>query len=815
MKLTKVIGTIVTSSFLISLAFNSSNQIITNSKEYFALNDSKVSTRELAILASLVYEDVPARCVNKGSISSNCFYESKDIIGMSEEKAKSLVSDMTLSLVEPGEAYYYLNYTNTKQMKDAGWIIYDYATESVKGKTKDWLRTHFPNSTKDFKAAFDVVTFKKGNNYVIAYRGTDFPDLFEWIDDFFYSINGQHSEASMAYIYAQDIYERILGTDKNAKIYVTGHSLGAYLAQVGGAAIVDKEAGVSYKNGIKSNEFNKINDYTNFYKIKSSHLEQVAYFNGMGAGGLIRKDSTLMDNVQDALIYLSTHDKSGNLVKSGRNLNYSENIKSSGRLVLYSMDQDPISYIGFHLGEIFKLETAADSITNHRGNHSITAQGIQDFINNNFENVASDTDSLFEKWFGKDDKKTYGQTLSEGIIDALVSSKQLEEAIGETGEVVSETGDGSNNFPTLVKTEIKKSYGVDVGNINLVAMLSNLLKGGGNYIDKYGLLTGGSSLIGVIDFFNINHETDSFACLIDSSGAGVVKNVKLSILSNDSGVKCIGNECYYKGLYSDKLFSLSADKKTNTSKFFGNNLVLKASVEGACAKSYQWQYSLDGKNWKTLATTTDNRFIIPANLTNKTLKFRVNVEYGDSFQETKTYFEDNKLMIGHGNSRKTIYTGNPTLNDGVSVQTVSSVDKTQKKTTSNIINVSVVGDNTKPDCKFSNDAISVKLSCKWFSCKSSTVNLQLTCSDSKSGMSSVEVTEAKANQGGFVLIPSISLSNSYPQKLNGKNIVTTFSVTATRKPSWNKPYITIKGNAIDKMGNKTTFSKKLYVNISK
>ena len=175
MKLIRTFVSIVVSIFLVSIVFNSSNQIITNSKEYFALNDSKVSTRELAILASLAYEDVPSRCANKNSDTSNCFYESKDIVGMSEEKAKSLVSDMTLSLVEPGEAYYYLNYTTTKQMKDAGWIIYDYATESVKGKTKEWLRTYFPNSTKDFNAAFDVVTFKKGNNYVIAFRGTDFP----------------------------------------------------------------------------------------------------------------------------------------------------------------------------------------------------------------------------------------------------------------------------------------------------------------------------------------------------------------------------------------------------------------------------------------------------------------------------------------------------------------------------------------------------------------------------------------------------------------------------------------------------------------
>ena len=34
------------------------------------------------------------------------------------------------------------------------------------------------------------------------------------------------------------------------------------------------------------------------------------------------------------------------------------------------MDGDPISSIGLHFGEIYKLEAGADAITNHRKNHN-------------------------------------------------------------------------------------------------------------------------------------------------------------------------------------------------------------------------------------------------------------------------------------------------------------------------------------------------------------------------------------------------------------------------------------------------------------
>ena len=830
---------------LLPSIFISSGEVTTYKKTYYAVKDSSiVSTRELALLASLVYEDVPddknyttnlgQGCINKdGSLKQNCFFKAyTDLVkssrngnpdvyqyieGMSKDKVTSPVSDATTSLHEDGEKYYYLDFASAKEMEEAGWVIYDYRDEKVSGKIKEFLQTNFKLTTEDFKAVFSAITFKKGNNYVIAYRGTDFPDLFEWIDDFAYAINGQHSEASLAYIYAQDVYRKIVASNPKAKIYVTGHSLGAYLAQIGGAAIIDQEAEILYESmsegNIKTNKFTKISEYTNHYKPKtSSKLEQVAYFNGMGVGGMIGKDSALVDNVQDALFYLSTHTKNGQVANTGRLLNYSDKtknssgIQSSGRLVLYSMDEDPISYLGFHYGEIYKLEPGADAVTNHRGNHNMTAKGVSEFLGNLSSNLKEDSLNLFEKLLGEKQENSFDYDYAKALNEALGGISKFSDALNSGSEVVSNL-DASNSFPTIVSSEVKKVSGVEIGNINLFSMLGNLLSGGINSIDKYGLLTNGS-FPGIIDFFNINHETDSFACIIDK-GNGTLKEVKLTVSSSDSSIACDGSGmCYYNGIYADNGFDEFASLKTNTSKFINKkltkNVVLKADVEGACAKYYEWQYS-DGKNWKTFATTTDNRAVVPASLIkNKTNKysFRVIAGYGDNFQETKTYFEDNKLLIGHGNSRKKSYSTNPTLREGLTVS--------NKPVTSNVLTLSINLDVTKPKCT-TTTPVEVSLTCSWFKCSSLYKEAVVSCSDDDSGIKNITIDTFEIKQGGLALLPIIKQAGNAYVKDNNVN----FPITVLRKPSINTPFIKVKVTVTDKAGNSDTFKKDIKFKIKK
>ena len=383
--------------FLLSAIISYSNNFVTERQNYLSANDENVSTRELAMLASLVYEDVPNDYIykypltrslndeeNNGCVSENgtlknkkCFFSQKDemvklknskenykvkqyIEGMSERKAKSVVNVLTDAYEEDGQEYYFLNFANVKEL-EGKWTIFDYKSDTKRKKDPDNV---------SWNNAFDAITFKKGNNYVIAFRGTDYPDLYEWITDVLYSINGQNSQSMKAYNYAKEAYDKIIKDNSNAKIYVTGHSLGAYLAQIGGAAIVDKEASITESPETREVlKASSLEDYKKDYNISNSHLEQVAYFNGMGVTPIFVSNK-FATNINNSLIYLSTHDKNGSVATSDRTVNYSDDIKSSGRLVLYSITGDPISDIGFHFGEIYKLEYGADAVTNHE-NHSL------------------------------------------------------------------------------------------------------------------------------------------------------------------------------------------------------------------------------------------------------------------------------------------------------------------------------------------------------------------------------------------------------------------------------------------------------------
>lgn len=110
------------------------------------------------------------------------------------------------------------------------------------------------DSTKDQRLldTFDATTYKCENNIVITYTGTE--GLGEWIDDIVnYGLMNCHSQEVDARFYAL----RMVAAFPNCKIYVTGHSLGGYLTQIGTAAILEttpvKPAGVAYFNGIGMN----------------------------------------------------------------------------------------------------------------------------------------------------------------------------------------------------------------------------------------------------------------------------------------------------------------------------------------------------------------------------------------------------------------------------------------------------------------------------------------------------------------------------------------------------------------------------------
>jgi len=86
--------------------------------------------------------------------------------------------------------------------------------------TDGWARIHEVGSRTGFFAAI----YKKGNSYVLAFRGTD-QKLDFATGNIMNLIHGQSFQAEQALAYCNALAERA----KNAKVFLTGHSLGGAL----------------------------------------------------------------------------------------------------------------------------------------------------------------------------------------------------------------------------------------------------------------------------------------------------------------------------------------------------------------------------------------------------------------------------------------------------------------------------------------------------------------------------------------------------------------------------------------------------------
>ena len=723
----KIKGLILIIVLLLSVGVFHTETISTDKKDYEAANTNEVSTRELAMLASLVYEDVPndsnyspssktagygctidSNGTVKGKNNSKCFYKALEnktnsslkrdkyhvyqyVEGLSERKVfLRPVSMLTAAFKEDGEKYYFLNFAKTSEL-EGKWEIVHYASDNtLKGK----LASKLPD-----KATFDAITFKKGNNYVIAYRGTDYPDLFEWGEDLLYAIDGQHKQAMDAYAYAQGEYPRILKENKNAKIYVVGHSLGAYLAQVGGAAIIDYASGRTNPNSAPATNLNTLADYEKVYK-SAGPLVQVAYFNGMGVGGLFA-ESNFTQNIDNALVYLSTHDSYGKVASTGRSVNYSTSVPSSSRLVLYSIDADPVSDIGLHYGEIYKLDVGADAISNHNGTHSsLVGVALQQLLKNG---------------------KVGG--ISQELASIITNFKEVNNL------------SPSNNFiPTFVVQKINEgNNGANIKKYSLASIATNLDADIKSFNKKYSQY--GAMIDNLFDHFNMNHETDSFNCIIDKAN-GKLANKTLSLTVEANNMNCQNGKCYSKVPYSvPHTFELKDGKGRTreyvlgnavTDKVFidyytSNFITLTANIDGGCVKTYNWEYSTDGNNYSSLGTTVNKKIIIPKNKINasanssKTMYFRVRADYGDKFYEARADLSGSVLKY----TKKSNYTQyNPTNSED------KTLGNTSGSVTSSPKQVTFVYDYKAPDCSFNTSSVSIKRG------KSKTI--RFSCSDASS-----------------------------------------------------------------------------------
>lgn len=240
-----------------------------------------VCDRDLAMCAALCYENGTVPALEKR------FYLESEIKGKPDSG-------------EPGENYYFYGYANSSEMSEY-WKLIDYVNDASVIKIDN----------------FSATTFKNGKNIIIAYRGTN--ELWEWADNVLcYGLGNYHSEEQQARAYAK----KIVKENPGCKIYITGHSLGGYLAQIGTAELI--ESG------------------------RSNVIERTVYFNGIGMK--FNKLVPIIKNYDMMSLYNFSHD----------------GLKPNGKLISYAIKGDWVHMLGTHCGEKKEFYATDAAVEHHR-----------------------------------------------------------------------------------------------------------------------------------------------------------------------------------------------------------------------------------------------------------------------------------------------------------------------------------------------------------------------------------------------------------------------------------------------------------------
>ncbi|WP_101720969.1 Mbeg1-like protein [Eggerthella timonensis] len=258
--------------------------------------DSAVDSRTLGILAALCYEDGSA------AAAEGRFYR------MGEIKGKSWITDKDNEkyFQEHSEQYYFLNGASVNP--EGG------QDKRVSHEWKVAETYHSPINV--IGTSYDATVYVRGHEAVLAYRGTD--EDPEWLNDFVggvWNVNGEEGPARETARRVADKYAA-----RGYNVYITGHSLGGYLAQVGAAEFL----GTPW----------------------ADRLRAVEYFNGMG------------------LDYAFWAGSSPDYASERTTLRgFSER---TGALVGHRIFGDPVSLLGIHSGAVKAYWAARECIDNHK-----------------------------------------------------------------------------------------------------------------------------------------------------------------------------------------------------------------------------------------------------------------------------------------------------------------------------------------------------------------------------------------------------------------------------------------------------------------
>lgn len=127
-----------------------------------------------------------------------------------------------------------LSYNNEQKedvttMTNIRFLLEPFCNYASLSELQGWKAVEYSNINPDLssKSGFSAVCYKKNNNVVIAFRGTDSNIVME--NKSYLVPFKRHAQAKHAVEYV-DFVSQCDFIDENTKIYVCGHSLGGYLA---------------------------------------------------------------------------------------------------------------------------------------------------------------------------------------------------------------------------------------------------------------------------------------------------------------------------------------------------------------------------------------------------------------------------------------------------------------------------------------------------------------------------------------------------------------------------------------------------------
>ncbi|MBQ6991723.1 MAG: DUF2974 domain-containing protein [Clostridia bacterium] len=198
--------------------------------------------------------------------------------------------------------------------------IRDYAD---KHELDDWTVVDFSNNQL-VNLGMTALVLEKDGHIIIAFRGTD----TEFLEDALNGVINVHPQELSANIYVNNLAKEYSQKEGNYKFYVTGHSLGGYIAQTAGAELA------------KTCE-----------KYSNLEVERIVDFDGMGINFF-----TIFGMVSQ--VHSSTIDKL-------------KELGEQGKVIDYYICGDVISAAGVHYGEMRGIYPSIDTITEERENLKI------------------------------------------------------------------------------------------------------------------------------------------------------------------------------------------------------------------------------------------------------------------------------------------------------------------------------------------------------------------------------------------------------------------------------------------------------------